>query len=87
MHYGKMFFETEKLLSFFWPDMLKLQELASKYETVKRTEHIDPETGIKDIKTEVIKPNKFANCLTDSLVYNRGASGPCAFLNNQKIYS
>ena len=36
--------------------MLKLQELASKYETVRRTEHTDPETGIKDIKTEVIKP-------------------------------
>ena len=82
-----MFFETDKLLSFFWPDMLKLQELASKYESVKRTEHIDPETGIRDVKTEVIKPNKFANCLTDSLVYNRGNDEPCPFLNNQKMYS
>ena len=82
-----MFFETDKLLSFFWPDMLKLQELASIYESVRKTEHIDPETGIRDVKTEVIKPNKFANCLTDSLVYNRGNDEPCAFLNNQKMYS
>ena len=82
-----MFFETDKLLSDFAPDMIKLQELASKYETVRKTEVVDEETGIKSMKETVIKPNKFANCWTDGVVYNRGADTDCAFKTNAKIYS
>lgn len=87
VHYGKLFFETDKLLSDFAPDLIKLQELASKYESVKKTEVVDEETGIKTIKETVIKPNRFANCWTDGVVYNRGADTDCSFKTNAKIYS
>ena len=67
--------------------MIKLQELASKYESVKKTEHVDEETGIRTVNETVIKPNKFANCWTDGVVYNRGADTDCVFKTNAKIYT